>query len=480
MSCAWVLSSVLLAQVVAGMPSLAYASNEQDQPTSTEAAPTWAVALPNIGRDLVSMGSWYRLTVGTGSPGQWTMNTPPASLNYSAGSRNVRVPLLAEVDWGYFQDGRRYAVGLRLTSRLEALWVDQQANRSFDLQLGVPQAWIYARRYLTAGCSDPWYVEVAGGLPQSRVGLYAAQHVQVGTDYRFPARLQMVVGRGRVVAIEPRLRLEKIEALLVANGCLAGPLPQAVVRDTMLTWWSLRAELGYAQRLRATLALLRNAGLLLNEPNQATIYAFGRIFSDFALVQRLQGHDTRLTSQVGPTWSSGKNLGGLPTGPVGTILTLTHRHFSTVGFDRSLSLEPALAFAVRRADRVDNVGPTSNLFLDYARLSIRTPVTYHHYVYDALYNPRGVWTLRSQFGFGLAVPVIGQPARHATNSMLGFGGNYTWLRSRATAYAAGLDLDLGYAFGRFAYVVGVQVRVTFGQREILYIKPTEAIAGNIY
>jgi hypothetical protein len=108
------------------------------------------------------------------------------------------------------------------------------------------------------------------------------------------------VGYGRVLPVASRLRLARIEAVLEAAGLRARPLAADAAARIALAWYGLRGRLGYSAELAYTLRLLREAGVLLQEPDAQLVYRLLQILADPQLDDRYEGQDLRL----GAYWSA--------------------------------------------------------------------------------------------------------------------------------------------------------------------------------
>ena len=101
-------------------------------------------------------------------------------------------------------------------------------------------------------------------------------------------------GFGRELDIGAAIRVRRLAKALDANRALGKPIDAATSRKLQLTWWSLRAERSTYRALLATIAILRDAGVLLGEPDAGVTYEILNVLRDTYLYQRLSGFDANL------------------------------------------------------------------------------------------------------------------------------------------------------------------------------------------
>ncbi|HEX4451079.1 MAG TPA: HEAT repeat domain-containing protein [Kofleriaceae bacterium] len=110
------------------------------------------------------------------------------------------------------------------------------------------------------------------------------------------ADLQVALGAGygRELDIGGAIRVRRLSRALDANRALGKPIDAATAKKLQLTWWSLRAERSTYRALLATIALLREAGVLLGEPDAGVTYEILNVLRDTYLYQRLSGFDANI------------------------------------------------------------------------------------------------------------------------------------------------------------------------------------------
>ena len=80
------------------------------------------------------------------------------------------------------------------------------------------------------------------------------------------------VGYGRVLDIGAAIRVRRLARALDAARALGKPIDTATSRKLQLTWWALRGERSAYRQLVVTIAILREAGVLLGEPDGGLTY----------------------------------------------------------------------------------------------------------------------------------------------------------------------------------------------------------------
>jgi HEAT repeats len=115
-------------------------------------------------------------------------------------------------------------------------------------------------------------------------------------DTRFTADLQVALGGGygRVLDVGAAIRVRRLGRTLDASRALGKPIDAATARRLQLTWWGLRGERSTYRALVATVAILREAGVLLGEPDAGLAYEILNVLRDSQLFLRPSGLDVQL------------------------------------------------------------------------------------------------------------------------------------------------------------------------------------------
>ena len=119
----------------------------------------------------------------------------------------------------------------------------------------------------------------------------------VGSDARtFTADLQLALGGGygRVIDVGSAIRVQRLGRTLDAARALGKPIDAATSKKLQLTWWALRGARSSYESLIATIAILREAGILLGEPSAAITYEILQVLQDTQLYLRPSGLDLQL------------------------------------------------------------------------------------------------------------------------------------------------------------------------------------------
>jgi hypothetical protein len=102
-------------------------------------------------------------------------------------------------------------------------------------------------------------------------------------------------GYGRVLDVGAAIRVRRLAAALDANRALGKPIDAATSKKLQLTWWALRGERTTYRALLATVAVLREAGILLSEPDAGLSYEILNVLRDTQLYVRPSGFDAQVT-----------------------------------------------------------------------------------------------------------------------------------------------------------------------------------------
>ncbi len=120
-------------------------------------------------------------------------------------------------------------------------------------------------------------------------------------DTRVAADLQIALGAGygRVLDVGGAIRVRRLGRTLDAARSLGRPIDAATARRLQLTWWALRGERSSYRALVATVAILREAGILLVEPDAGLTYELLNVLRDSQLVLRPSGLDLQVAVSEG-------------------------------------------------------------------------------------------------------------------------------------------------------------------------------------
>ncbi len=115
-------------------------------------------------------------------------------------------------------------------------------------------------------------------------------------DARFAldAQVALVGGYGRLLDVGGAIRVRRLTRTLDGARALGRPINAALARRLQLTWWALRGERSSYRALVATVAILREAGVLLGEPDAGLSYEILNVLRDSQLFLRPSGLDLQL------------------------------------------------------------------------------------------------------------------------------------------------------------------------------------------
>ncbi len=128
---------------------------------------------------------------------------------------------------------------------------------------------------------------------------YFADTANDGTSTKgtaFAADLQIALGGGygRLLDIGAAIRVRRLSRALDANKALGRQIDKSTAKRLELTWWALRGERTTYRALVATVAILREAGVLLGEPDAGLAYEILNVLRDSQLYLRPSGYDFQL------------------------------------------------------------------------------------------------------------------------------------------------------------------------------------------
>lgn len=225
-------------------------------------------------------------------------------------------------------------------------------------------------------------------------------------DGQAPGNLSLVlgVGAGRVLAIDPVVRLKRLERALQARGTLNGPIPAEVGSDIIRSWYALLNDFGTYRTLAHTMKRLADGGLLTREPDLRSTYEALAILADPFIVGRRTGWDARIGLGVVQTFIGfDEETPGAPdTEPDPDLALLgSAQHERPLGTDRQLSLRGKLF--VDLGGTGDAADPMSDP--RFRPWSVRGFIDHAQVFYNDNYDPTGALTLSASTGVsGMRVP----------------------------------------------------------------------------
>ncbi|NVB85402.1 MAG: HEAT repeat domain-containing protein [Kofleriaceae bacterium] len=106
-------------------------------------------------------------------------------------------------------------------------------------------------------------------------------------------------GYGRLVDVGSAIRVRRLGRALDNMRALGKPIDDATAKKLQLTWWALRKERSDFRALLATVEILREAGILLGEPNAALTYEILSVLRDTNVILRPSGLDVQVVISEG-------------------------------------------------------------------------------------------------------------------------------------------------------------------------------------
>ncbi len=240
---------------------------------------------PPLADDVIA--AWDRLTRAAGT----------ASLSYDTARKRSDFELNATGLWSKRVEAETKAYGFNLGADLLAGQTNPDGRgltRAIMLNLhGDAEARFYSNKLYGVGKTA-----IGSALSQFT---YRDQNDPAndysGSDGRvFTADLQIALGGGygRIVDVGSAIRVARLARLLDSARALGKPIDAATSRKLQLTWWALRGERSSFRSLIATIEILREAGILLGEPNAVITYEILQVLRDTQLYMRPSGLDVQI------------------------------------------------------------------------------------------------------------------------------------------------------------------------------------------
>jgi hypothetical protein len=240
-------------------------------------------------------------------------------------------------------------------------------------------------RFYLAGPSG-FFLHAAGdlGLGGSAITVEST----LGEDFKefvpsIDAGLALGAGYGRTLDVGAKLRAERVERVLRRARLLGRPINADVANRLETAWWDARDELGFRRALVATIQILKEAGVLLTDPDPTATYEILRVLEDGQLDGRLDGWDARLG--VAELVAGRDNV-------VGDDVFDFHREEVAVARGAfGKQLPGALAEIVGQLRAVYRLGGGSQQYPGY--WAAEADVAWRRYFYGDVWDPRGALEL---------------------------------------------------------------------------------------
>lgn len=247
--------------------------------------------LPDLEDDVIAATERLRFAAGTA---RLQLETLPATT--AGGSREKQLDFTADVQAIYLR---------KLDTESRAFTIDGEANLVAGIinptGRGVSRGATFNTRL--AG-EARFYSNQLYGVGKA-VGALSIQYLGYVDDMdpnndlkdtttQFDVQIALGGGYGRVVDVGSAIRVRRLGRILDDARALGKPIDAATAKKLQLTWWALRRERSDFRALIATIAVLREAGILLGEPNAVITYELLTVLRDTNLFMRPSGLDVQL------------------------------------------------------------------------------------------------------------------------------------------------------------------------------------------
>jgi len=238
--------------------------------------------LPDVPDDTLAAYERVTFAGGTASAGYDTIRKRATFDADVAGQYQKRIEREA-MAWGW--DGGAHVVGGYINPDGPAVTRGLQLDVTGDADARFYSGQLYGIGRAAAAAQVNYISDVDPNNPDNTL-----------KDTRFTADLQIALGAGigRVLDVGAAIRVRRLARTLEAARALGRPIDPATSRRLQLTWWALRGERSTYRALVATVALLRDAGVLLGEPDAGLSYEILNVLRDSQLTLRPSGLDVQV------------------------------------------------------------------------------------------------------------------------------------------------------------------------------------------
>ncbi len=252
-------------------------------------------------------------------------------------------------------------------------------------------------------------------------------------------------GYGRVIDIGAALRLRRIEQVLERSRMLGRPITPDLAERILRRWWSLRGEVGSHDRLTATVAMLREAGVLLGEPDASTSYKILQVLEDGQLNHRLRGIDVNLA--VAESYLYRDDITPVEDGRIETLLVRARYATQSASANDELVGEASARYRILAEE------------LDPTPWMAAAAASWRHYHYSKNSDPLGALELAGEVA--IADDDVGTDAAARIAGRVG----WIWVPNRASTLraAASLAMESGEWF------IGLSFEATYGLLDVGFV-----------
>ncbi|MGE5184349.1 MAG: hypothetical protein ACM31C_19905, partial [Acidobacteriota bacterium] len=114
------------------------------------------------------------------------------------------------------------------------------------------------------------------------------------SDKQLDVEVALGAGYGRLLDVGGAIRVRRIARTLEAARALGKPIDAATAKKLQMAWWALRGERSPYRALVETVKILRDAGILLSEPDAGLSYELLAVLRDSWLYMRPSGLDIQV------------------------------------------------------------------------------------------------------------------------------------------------------------------------------------------
>ncbi len=278
------------------------------------------------------------------------------------------------------------------------------------------------------------------------------------SDSNAPGSFGVVIGAGfgRVLNIDPVVRLRRLEQALQARGKLAGAIPQATGTEIIRTWYALRNDITLYRTLAYTMKHLQQSGGLTGDPDLLATYQALQILGDPYIVDRRMGWEMRAGLGIVQPFT-GFDDADEPDAVA--ALLASGQYELPIDTTRQLSL---------RAKALFDIGDSDSGARPY---SLRGFATYTQVHYNEFYDPIGSLAIAGEAGAsGLRIPGDDPEIGLDVAGRLA----YSMAFNRGSLATAGLN---GSLRNDGIYTITLSLGITWGIADGYFTLYTPGVAG---
>jgi hypothetical protein len=411
--------------------------------TAVGAGSTAAIPVgPSFGDDVLGVTEIFQLVAG-GASLSWDTVQDQTSLEGDARARYQR-----EVET--LSRGVSYGADARMSAGAIDFSGDDSSSQGVVADLG---AHADMRFHWNDG---PIYGAVEGALGLNLTAIKVARpgmdnntkEMRTGADIH----VGIGFGHGRVIDLGEALRLRRIELALEKSRVLGRPITPDLAARLMRTWWALRGEQGAHGRLVATVKILREAGVLLGEPDASVSYQLLQILLDGQLAHRPDGLDMRLG--VAESYLIRDEDTPVADGRIESLLARARYGRPLASTTTELVGEGFARLRVLAGD-------------DPAPWSAGAAAAWRSFVYSDHFDPIGALEFVAEAGIS-----DDDSAQIGLATRLGGGVGWLWVPNRASQFRlrANLAIESGEIF------IGATFEATYGLLDVGFVGPGSVTA----